>query len=281
MKKKTKLFIIMAMGLFILFGHGCQKDSVPKIEIVAKVGDFTLTRNELLKWLPPNLPEENKEIVARQFVDRWVQNTALFIAAQEQGYALTNYEQWAITNLQKEMLAQKYLDSKMPAQIPLTDEEISRYYDEHKEEFKREEDEVHIIQLFLENLDRAISSEIRSSNSLLEVIKKNYLDSQVNRLLEKNGDLGYVPVSSLRKEIMWYIRNGKTGRIYGPIKIESGNYYFQMMDKQPAGSYRSRDLVLDKIKTRLLNVNRKKIELEVASSVVDKLNPEIYPEHIK
>lgn len=279
---RTKYLIIPLVLISMIFGSmGCHKDSVPFIEIVAKVGDNYLTRSELEKWMPPNVPEEQKEAVARQYINRWVQRTTLALGARNDGISLTSYEKWSIENLEKEMLSQKYLETKLPKEIIVTDQEISNYYDENKDEFVRDEDEVHLVQLFLENPDQAIAAEIRESKLLLDVIQKNYLDSQINRMMEKNGDIGYVQVRNLRPEIARLVKSGSTGRIYGPVRIESGYYYFQMLDKQKKGSVRSQDLVEDDIRLRLINAKKESLVEDIAKKMSEKYSVEIYPEHFK
>ncbi|MCB0295159.1 MAG: hypothetical protein KDG51_07950, partial [Calditrichaeota bacterium] len=101
-------------------------------------------------------------------------------------------------NLEAEILAAKYLDDKLKTQLPVTDKEVEDYYRAHQDEFVRSEDEVHLVHLYSEQNDNAIFQEIRQSQSLLEVIKKNLLDQrQLTYVTEPNGDLGYVPVSRL------------------------------------------------------------------------------------
>ncbi|OPX31900.1 hypothetical protein B1H10_08230 [candidate division KSB1 bacterium 4484_188] len=264
----------------MLFLFGCHREKVAEIDVVARVENYYLTRSQLDDWLPPGLKNNQKDAVARQYIERWVQRTTLYLSAREEGITLSPYEQWSLDNLKRELLADKYLRAKQPQKIIVTDEEISNYYKENQEEFVREQSEVNLIQLFLENLDKAIAREIRESKSLLKVIRKNYLDKQENRLLEKNGDLGYVPLNSLRKEVLRYAKNGKTGKIYGPIRLASGYYYFQMMDKQPEGSYRSLDLVKEQIKLRLMNIKREKINKNLAKKNLENYRVEIFPEHI-
>jgi len=280
MKKILPDILLFMLTLVILFA-GCQSKSIPDIEIIAKVNDQYLTRDQLFKWMPPNLPEEQKAIVARQYIDRWVQKTSMAMTAEKEGVELSPYEDWSIENLKKEMLVQRYIDAKLPRDIIITDEEISNYYDKNKDEFIRDQNEVHLVQLYLENLDNAIAEEIRELKSLKEVIEKNFLENQVNRMVEKNGDLGYVPVENLRPEIQRIVRTGNTGKIYGPIKIESGYYYFQMMDKQKAGSYRSLDLMKDEIRTRLISIKREKLSENLAKKIAEKMDIEIHMEHIK
>ncbi len=276
-----RFIIILTTFPLILTLATCQKNTVPEIEIVAKVENEYLTREDLFNWMPDQVSEEQKKLLARQYIDRWVEKTTMALSAKNNGISLSSYEKWSLSNYEKELLAQKYLETKLPKNIIITDEEISTFYEENKKQFIRQEDEVHLIHLFLENQDKAIAAEMKELKSLLEVIKKNYLDTQFNRLLEKNGDLGYIPVSKLRKEITKLVKTGNTGRIYGPIRIEKGYYYFQMMDKQKAGSYRSLDLVKEEIRLRLTAIKRNNIANELGKKLTEKYIVKIFMEHIK
>jgi len=275
------IFIGILATLFMVNFINCRSDSKPSIKIVAKVEGENLSQEELWSWMPPDLPEDHREVLARQYVDRWVQKTVMAQAAKSEGLTLSAYEKWSLDFLQKEMLSQKYLEAKLPRDIIVTDQEISSYYDKNIQQFIRNEDEVHLIQLYLDNLDRAIAEEIKEQGNLLEVIQKNFLDAQPNRMLEKNGDLGYISINSLRKEIMRLVKTGTTGKIYGPIQLENGYYYFQMMDKQSSGSYRRLDLVKEDIRLRLIAMKREKLIDELAQKLVEKSDVKIFSEYIK
>lgn len=280
MNRKHFIIVLTTFPLILTFAT-CQKNTVPEIEIVAKVENEYLTREDLFNWMPDHVSEEQKKLLARQYIDRWIEKTTMALTAKNNGISLSSYEKWSLLNYEKELLAQKYLETKLPKNIIITDEEISTFYEENKNQFIRQEDEVHLIHLFLENQDKAIAAEMKELKSLLEVIKKNYLDTQFNRLLEKNGDLGYIPVNKLRKEITRLVKTGSTGRIYGPIRIERGYYYFQMMDKQKAGSYRSLDLVKEEIRLRLTAIKRNSIANELGQKLTEKYIVKIFMEHIK
>ena len=72
---KIKYFIFPVLILFLW--TGCRNSSVPQIEIIARVDDQYLTRDELINWMPPDLPEEQKEILSRQYIDRWIKNSMM------------------------------------------------------------------------------------------------------------------------------------------------------------------------------------------------------------
>ena len=115
----------------------------------------------------------------------------------------------------------------------------------------------------------------------MDIITKNFLDSQSNKLLEKNGDLGYVQINSLRSELKRRVSSAVPERIYGPIKIENGNYYFQIKDKQAAKSIRDLELVEEKIRMRLSLDKREQIINDILESNLKEYKVEIYSNHIK
>ncbi len=119
------------------------------------------------------------------------------------------------------------------------------------------------MRLFLEKRDRAIEREIKDTKDLLTVIEKNFLDQRVTPLMEKNGDLGYLSVDNLKKPFRWYINRAKVGDIVGPIKTDDGYHFFQILDRQPAGSYRALELVREEIVARLKIEHRNKLIKEL------------------
>ena len=237
--------------LILVSAWSCQEDRVQPGEIVAKVGDTYLLREAILSLIPEGLGGEERRHFIKRIVEQWVENQTLAQKAVNEGFELSEKERWHLQNIESEMLATKLLDVNVDPDNPITDREIEEYYNANQEDFKRTSDEVHLIHLFFEKVDKAIAKEIRQSKSLLEVIKNNYLDLQINRVIEPNGDLGYVPVDQLRPEFQKAIKRLKTGRIKGPIKTKDGNHYLQLIDRQPAGSVRKLTLVRDEIEQYL------------------------------
>lgn len=240
---------VMFLAAVILFA-GCSGNPKPG-EIVARVGDAYLTREMLLSLTPESLKGEDRDLFIHRIVEQWVDNQTLARKAAQEGMELSYRELWQIRNLETDMLASKFLDSRMRTSFPVTDRDIDAYYTANPQQFKRKTDEVHLIHLFLEQLDNTIVNEIRQSKSLPEVIKQNYLDRQVNRIVEPNGNLGYVPVEQLRDKFRQAIRGAQSGGIFGPIRTEDGYHFLQMLDRQPAGSLKALELVRDEIATRL------------------------------
>ncbi len=239
------------VALLFIFFVGCSKNEPPPSEIVARVGKAYLSKDMVEHLLPSQLTSDRRRFFVKRIVEQWIDNQVLAQKALEDGLTLSPGDRWQLQNLKMELLASKFLEKKTQQKFPVTDREIEEYYQANQEEFKRDHDEVHLVHLFFEKPDKVIIREIRQSKSLLEVIRKNYLDRQITKVMEPNGDLGYVITEQLRPEFRRAIRGTKTGLIYGPIYSKDGTHYLQVLDRQPAGSIRSLDLVKETIKAHL------------------------------
>jgi parvulin-like peptidyl-prolyl isomerase len=274
-KKKHHLMKkICLVAVAAVFLCACQEKRLQPGEIVARVGDEYLTRDMVLLLLPEGLGGEEREFFIKRLVENWIETRTLAQKARNEGFELSEQDRWNIQNIESEILVTKFLEVNIDADNPVTDRAIEAYYNANQEEFIRASEEVHLVHLFFEKVDKAIAEEIRQSQSLLDVIKNNYLDLQINRVIEPNDDLGYVPVEQLRPEFQRAIKFLSTGAIKGPIKTGDGVHYLQLIDRQPAGSLRKLSLVKDEIeqylqvterhrKTKLLKEKiRKEFEVE-------------------
>jgi parvulin-like peptidyl-prolyl isomerase len=222
---------------------GCQKNQPDPLEIVARVGNQYLTRETINSLVPSSISDEDRDFLIKNLVEKWIESQVMAQTAENEGIKLAPNDAYQIESVKLEMYAKELLNKKIPENFTITDKEIEDYYDLNKSRFARKNDEVHLVHLYLEKLDRAITTEIKQSNSLLDAIQKNFLDRQISRVVEPNGDLGYVEVDMLRPKLKSAIRGTKTGIIYGPIKTDEGYHFLQVLDRKPADSIRSLDLV--------------------------------------
>jgi len=260
---------------------GCQKHRPPPDQIVARVENEFLTRNMIEQLLPADIPESDREFYAKKLINKWIEEEILSRTARKDGIVLSPVKEWQIKSLRREFIGDQLLKEKLTRKYRVSDAEIEAYYQKYPELFTRAFDEVHLVHLYLEKLDRAITREIRGSKSLLEIIKKNYLDRQITPNREPNGDLGYVPVEQLRKIFARAIRGRRTGRIYGPIKTAEGYHYLQVLDRKPAGSIRSLKLVRDEIITRIKAEKKYQAEENYVKELKKNFNVETFPENLR
>ncbi len=257
----------------------CQNNRPRPEDVVARVGEAYLTRQTIKAIIPEQLPEESRQVYLRKLVDDWIRTQLLAQEARRSGIDFTTRDRWAIESLKRQLLSEALIANQVPTDFQIPEKDVRAYYETYKEEFKRDKEEVHLVHLFLEKRDRAIEREIKDSKNLQAVIEKNFLDQRVTPLMEKNGDLGYLSVENLKKPFRWYINRAKVGDIVGPIKSNNGYHFFQVLDRQPAGSYKALELVRTEIVARLKIEHRHKLVKELVDQLRRNAEVQIFLEN--
>jgi len=256
-KKVISSFFIIILGILIM---GCSKERASKGNVVAQVNESQITNTELESAIPEDSPPEVKLALKRNLMEKWIEEEIFYQVAVEEGITLSEEEMTLVKNYEKQLLIQKYMDSRLSNNYRIMDQEVEDYYNNHQREFVWDDETVRITHLILDNDDSAIKSEIRKSKDLMEVIKKNFLDQQ-STPERPIGDLGYQKLNEFPMLIQRQIRNLKTGNISGPIKTNYGYHYIQLLDYQKKGALKDLDLARDEIIMRL-QLSKRNEEIE-------------------
>ena len=243
----------------------CEPDRIqtPEHKIVARVNNDVLSTDHLEQILAQYNSDISHNDTKQKFVKQWISNTVIYQEALKSGYTLSETDKFRIAQLQKDLIIRQYLNNRMK-EIEILDNDILMYYQTHKEEFKREENEIRLAHFFLDSKEIAISEYLKTTKDLLATIKKFHLEKTKDGMVI-NGDLGYQKETEINTAFLKRItipkkkrsrrnrkKSYKDGDIVGPIKI-SGRYHFiQVLDRKKAGTYYSVEHVKDIIKERLL-----------------------------
>lgn len=136
----------MLIGALILSAVSCKmvgqiQETATELfrgEVVAKVGDHKLFRSQLDNYIPGGVSASDSAALARQYINAWAEDLLLLDMAEEQlseadkdvSAELERYRQ----TLLKYRYEQLYVDQRLDTLI--TDEEITRYYNENPGRFK-------------------------------------------------------------------------------------------------------------------------------------------------
>lgn len=238
---------ITILLLFLFIVTGCGKKHPENVAIIARVGDTYLTDEDLKSYTPLHLSGENQKTFQTDFVRGWIKEKVLLQYFKRNKIQLDEKDLSMIEKYKFQLLYSHFVNSISPEITKPTDVEIAQYYEAHKDEYQRDEDEVHLVLLFLEQPNIGIQDDIKHSKSLMEVIEKNFLINKISNQIERNGDLGFIPVSQLRKEISRAVKRYKSGKISRQIKTKEGIYYIQVLDYQEKNTYRELVLIKDEI----------------------------------
>ncbi|HGY56623.1 MAG TPA: hypothetical protein ENK44_13015 [Caldithrix abyssi] len=272
--KQMSCKIICLLVVLIFLVQCKQEKEIPR-EFVAQVNDQYLLNKHLQYSVPPGLDEETAFALKSTIISRWVEDEVLYQTAVAEGMTLSDKEKHLLHEYEKSLYIQKYLTRKLDRDYRISEKEIEDYYDDHVDEFKRSEDEVHIIHLLMEQRDNAIFKEIRQAKDLNEIIRKYYFDEK-STPEQPNGDLGYVKVSSLDERFVKTIKRLKTGSITKPIKTDQGYHFIQLLDWQKKGTTIDLDLVRDEIILRLKRLKREEERQRLLRELKEKAQIQTY-----
>ena len=254
-RKYKKLFLSLTVLILSTLIGGCGNKSDSKGNVVAQVNTAQITNTELESAIPEGSPAEVKLALKRNLMEKWIEGEIFYQVALEEGLSLSDQEMILVKNYEKQLLIQKYIDTRLSHNYRVLDQEMEDYFNKHQREFVWDDETVHIIHLVLENDDGAVKSEIRNSKDLMDVIKKNFFDQQ-STPERPIGDLGYQKLSEFPSTIQRRIRNIKTGNISGPIKTNYGYHYIQLLDFQKKGAFKDLNMARDEIYMRIQLLKR-------------------------
>lgn len=248
------LRICVAVPFIILFAACTQNNKLPD-DMVAQVNDSYLTAGALKYNTPGGLDQDMALALKKDYIARWVESEILYQAAQDEGYKLNPKEDFFVNAYAKALLVQRYLNAKLDKDYNVTRQDIEDYYQKNRREFVREQDEVHIVHLFMGHRDKAIFGEIAKTDDLARLIKQYYFNER-STTEQPNGDLGYVAVAALPESFSRAIKRMKTGAVSNPIHTKNGFHFIQLLDAQKAGTIKHAEQVKNEISIRLKREHR-------------------------
>lgn len=229
--------------VFILLG--CQ-GRVPEEEIVARVGNAVLSREEMnegMVWRGMR-PEEESE-----FVERWIDRELLYQEAKRLGLDKTKELEWQLELVKREYLINKLLERTFAKEIQITEEEITVYYEKNKEQFRVDEDEVHALHILVNRQSeaRAALQEIRAGRPFKEVA----MDRSVGMFQENGGDMGFFKREDVIPEVSRVAFHLAEGRVSSSFRSSHGYHILKVLKRRSKGDVKDLSEVRDEILQRL------------------------------
>ena len=275
MKRRINFRYILWLAALLTILLSCEKEKKAPQGFIAQVNDHYLLNKHLQYSVPPGLNSETAFALKNNLISRWIEGEVLFQTAIAEGVTLSDKDRYLLHEYEKSLYIEKYLAQKLDRDYKVSEKEIENYYKEHLREFKRTEDEVHLVHLLMEQRDNAIFKEIKGAENLNVIIEKYYFNEK-SMPERPNGDLGYVPIHSLDERFVKVLKRMKTGAISSPIKTEQGYHFIQLLDWQKKGSTIALDLVRNEIILRLKREKRQEEKKRLLRELKEKAQIQTY-----
>lgn len=269
LKKLLKNKILLALP-FLVTINACSKEEQKEKNIV-KINDSYLTKSELDSMISDSL---NKSKFREELINEWIEDEILYNEAKKDGILEDKTFQNIINKSRKKLAITLLINKILEEQnFQIKDDEIKKYYDDNKNEFKLNDDFYQFKIVIFQNYDDAIKfreklieSNFSIAENFLKAQKINY-DLQ-EKLLYKNE---IQPIQLLRILNILEIEEISTVLNYEGQKF----VIIQLINKYNKNEIPKIEFVYKEIKQKLLLLKQKEFLNNYIKDLLSKHNIEI------
>ncbi|OPY81766.1 MAG: putative peptidyl-prolyl cis-trans isomerase Cbf2 precursor [Syntrophorhabdus sp. PtaU1.Bin153] len=251
-----KLFICLFLALLAV---SCTKKQTDKV--LATIDGDKITMQEFNKELD-KIPMNMKMLVAtesgkRNYLDRLIIKKLLLKEASKAKIESDKEFQDRLADIKEQLLIEQVLKKKITADARQSDEDLKKYYEEHKEEFKKDR-EINTRHILVKTEEEAkqIQSKLKSGEDFIELAKKYSIDPNAKA---SGGDIGFHPKGTLLPEYEnAAFQLTKVGQTSGIVKTQFGYHIIRLEGVKPP-AYVPFEEVKDFLKQKIAQEKQKEI----------------------
>jgi foldase protein PrsA len=148
-----------------------------------------------------------------------------------------------VETYRRRLLADKIMQKYLAQQATVSDQEVKDYYNQNKDSFVRDEDEIFALHVLLPTQDEA--------RELRNVLRDNDLDKKAEFLRKYQNETGLFKLSDLIPEIRNRLARTRDTGVIGPIRSDFGYHILNVTQWYDKDSVRPLEEVWDEIAGRL------------------------------
>jgi peptidyl-prolyl cis-trans isomerase C len=230
-----KKYLILLILLLPLFACAKKEDG----KVIASIDGEKITLQQFNTELD-KIPMNMKMLVASQsgkkdFLDRLIVKRLLLKEAKKDNIEKDKEFQDRLSDIREQLIIESLLKRKVTAESKFSDEDLQKYYDVHKEEFKKGQ-EIQTRQIVVKTEEEAkeIQARVAKGEDFSELAKKYSIDPAAKKT---GGDIGFHPKGTLIPEFEEAaFKLTKVGQVTPPVKTQLG-YHLIKLEGVKTASY--------------------------------------------
>jgi len=260
--KYPKIFFLILIVGGILFS--CQRKEEKKPVYLARVGNATLTLEELNEMIPGEFHATLTLQERKELVGRWVNTELFYQAALKRGLDKEKQMMRRLRDAQREILASELVQREIVEKLRVTEEMARSYFNAHKSEYESTVRLQHIL-LSSEEEARTVLEELAKGADFATLAKEKSSDPSSS----SGGDLGYLRRGEgmLPLEIEEVAFSLEKGKLSGIVKSGYGYHILKVMDRRPLKEKAN----FDRFKDQLMNTLTIKMQQEALNRRIEEL----------
>lgn len=256
---KSYLSHICFSGLIILLA-GCEPSPPPegRDAVVARVNQTQLTVGDLDSDLQTAMLPIATPQMKQDWVKKWIQAELLAQEAMQQNLHNDRKIARELEKMRRDYLASILLERTLEKKsAEVSDEEVESYYKANEKDFIRQEPELKLGVIVLENEAKAREAWRQLIRGRLD-FEEMARTKSIHVSSEQNGDLGFLKETDISdptvREMVFSMRVGEISR---PVHTESGYFILKVTDQHELGSVQELDEVRSEIVNKVLQERRR------------------------
>lgn len=269
----NRITLTYCIGLLPFLFCSCDENSRGQDVPIAKVYDKYLTRGELREFIPRETSPEDSLLIARNYINNWITKELLLHKAMQN---LTDSEKnirKQVEDYSSSLLIHKYKEKLISQKLAseVSENEISKYYEEHKYNFILNTPIVRaamaIIPKSAPNIDKArkwfASKEAKDMEALEEycITNARKYDNFNDDWIELRGILNLLPVT----EDTW--NKQYKGKSIIEMEDDDNYYLLKIEELKDENEIAPCNFVKQDIKQILLNTRKMRFEEELEKQI--------------
>ncbi len=275
MKQHT---IQLWLGGLIICLAGCEPP--PPAEgsdaVVARVNETRLTIGDLESDLQTALLPIATAQMKQNWVKKWVQAELLAQEAMRQDLHADRKIARELEKIRRDYLANALLERLLEHQSPeVSDEELAAYYKTHPKEFIRQEPELKLSVIVLQNESTAREAWRQLIRGRLD-FKEMARTKSIHTSSQQEGDLGFLKKNDISDfSVQELVFSMKVGEISKPVHTESGYFILKVTGRREVGTVRTQEEVRSEIVNKVLQERRRSQIKQLVEGLRHEANVEI------
>lgn len=227
-------FILVSAVIALCFGlYGCGNAKKDDGKVIATVSNRSITVADLKSRIG-RLPVYYQRIIKnnlKRYLDETIMEMLLYEEALRRRIDTSKEVKDILNEARKKVIISKFVAGEVDEKAMVSEEDIRKYYDEHKDEFKKPEmwRASHIL-VADESQAKSIAEELSKGGDFAELAKKYSIDATASR----GGDIGFFRQGQLVPEFekaCLKLSVGQTGDI---LHTQFGYHIIKLTDKRDA-----------------------------------------------
>ena len=259
---------LLASKLVLL---GCETG--PDGEVIAKVGNSTLTVEELERRVPIHLNGLVTATDRQRMVEAWVEQQLLYQEALtmklDEDLTVNRRLDQAIQSI----LTSELLERSFSIVSAVSEEDLRFYYAENSDRFVRDFPELHARQILIKS--RADASRVKKRLAGGAMFDQVAREESKDASRDQGGDVGYFTEDQVDPAFWAGCEKAKIGKltqIYTPL----GYHLVEVLDRRETGSVIELLDVRDEIRQQILSERRASLRRKMIEDIRNRIPASIY-----